>query len=285
MLCWQVWQCHELPAQLVGTIVLVVGWGEANVLYLPPYTLGPVERTSANDNFREQIPLLHVLCCHLSHPSHWMPSCLALTGSLQQMHKSWWAIVTSLERWSVLNVLSVVKQPATRSEWNYVGFSRFLYALRANSAETTNTWLHRWSSYQRWLMLHACIFSCKLNDMLKITRTVPKKTMFSIFCHLLLLCVYKFSTYMLVNNLVYGLKMLYVSWKNDVHASKLNTYQKAYKPWLIMLATLSMHNSINPCIVNCSPVQFGTSVTLILHQKLRKSHETIWNSHSLIRHK
>ena len=60
--------------------------------------------------------LLHVLCCHLSQPSHWRPYCLALTSSLQPMHESWWAVVSD-------NI--VFFQQPTRCESKYLDFYVF----------------------------------------------------------------------------------------------------------------------------------------------------------------
>ena len=72
-----------------------------------------------------EIPLLHILCCHRSQPSHCSPSCLARTGSLQRMHKSWWAIV--IEKESSKRVLLCQQQ---REANDHIGcFSRFLYVL------------------------------------------------------------------------------------------------------------------------------------------------------------
>lgn len=100
-----------------------------------------------------EIPLLHVLCCHRSHPSHWMPSCLARTGSLQRMHKSWFTIIN--ESWKC----SVVNQSPTKSEWKYLDFHAFYMQCVLFSAKRQTKDCVGWSSCKRWLMLHACIFS------------------------------------------------------------------------------------------------------------------------------
>ena len=59
--------------------------------------------------------MLHVLCCHLSHPSHWRPSCRGRTGSLQRMQQ--FGV-------DILLVFEIVK--AEWKQWTYQ--KRCLYA-------------------------------------------------------------------------------------------------------------------------------------------------------------